>query len=77
MILHILLEVNVFQHLATLPGHDESFQTRKKAFLNDPKCQKQGFLDFGGLNWLDIAYYDRTKCFTSFGNTAMSSSIAL
>ena len=61
MKLRILLEVDVFQHLATLPAWEESFKTRKKAFLNDPKCQKQGFLDFGGLDRLDIAYYDRTK----------------
>ena len=30
------------------------------------------FLDFGLLDRLDIAYCDRTKCFPTFGNIAMS-----
>ena len=42
-----MIELNDFEHLATLPGHGGSFKSHKNAFLNDPKCQKQGFLDFG------------------------------
>ena len=38
-----------------------SFRSHKNAFLNDPKGQKQGFLDLGLLDRLDIAYDDRTK----------------
>ena len=47
--------------MATLPGHEGSFKIRKNAFLNDPKCQKGGFLDLGLLDRLDIAYDDRNK----------------
>ena len=42
-------------------AHVGSFKSRKNAFLNDPKCQKGGFLDLGLLDRLDIAYNDRTK----------------
>ena len=55
-----------------LPGHEGSFKHNENAFLNDPKCQKQGFLDLGLVDRLDIAYYDRTKCFSTFGNTTRS-----
>ena len=41
-------------------AHAGSFKNHKNAFLNDPKCQKQGFLDLGLVDRLDIAYYDRT-----------------
>ena len=40
--------------------------------MNDPKCQKQGFLDLGLIDWLDIVYYGRTICFTILGNTTRS-----
>ena len=60
LILHIMIELNVFQLMATLPGHEGSFKSHEIAFLNDPKCQKQGFLDLGLVDRLDIAYYDRT-----------------
>ena len=72
LILHITIELNVFDNLATLPGHGGSFKSHKKAFLNDPKSQKRGFLDFGVIDRLDIAYYDRTQCFQTFGNTNRS-----
>ena len=42
-------------------AHAGSFKSRKNAFLNDPKCQKGGFLDLVLLDRLDIAYDDRTK----------------
>ena len=42
-------------------AHEGSFKSHKNAFLNDPKCQKGGFLDLGPLDRLDIAYDDRTK----------------
>ena len=54
LILHIVIGLNVFQHL-------QSFKSRKNPFLNDRKCQKGGFLDFGLLDRLDIAYDNRTK----------------
>ena len=31
LILHIVIELNVFQLLAMLPGHEGSFKDRKKA----------------------------------------------
>ena len=127
LILHIIIELNVFQRLATQPGHERAFksplekhfwmiqsakkevfghylelgqldwadiayddrtiwftpfgnttspwkiiQKSQKAFLNDPKYQEQGFLDLGVSDRLDIAYYDRTQCFPTFGNTTRS-----
>ena len=56
-----MIELNVFQHLATLPGPAESFKDHENAFLNDPKSQKEvfgHFLEFGLLDRLDIAYCD-------------------
>ena len=41
-----MIELNVFQLSAMLPGHDGSFKDHKNAFLNDPKGQKRGFLPF-------------------------------
>ena len=58
LILHMMIELHVFQHLAPLPGHGGSFKCVKKAFLNDPKCQEGGFLDLGELHRLVIAYDD-------------------
>ena len=52
-----------------LTGHEGSFKSVRNAFLNDPKCQKGGFLDLGLLDRLDIAYDDRTECVATFGNT--------
>ena len=43
LILHIIIELNVFQRLATQPGHERAFKSPKKALLNDPKCQEGGF----------------------------------
>ena len=47
----------------------------QNAFLNDPKCQKQGFMDLQLVDWLDIAYYAKTNCFLTFGNTSRSQRI--
>ena len=49
------------QQLGADIAHVGSFKSRKNAFLNDPKCQKGGFLYLGLLDRLDIAYKDRTK----------------
>ena len=57
----MMIELNEFQRLGTLIAHKGSFKSVKSAFLNDPKCQKGGFLDLGLLDRLDIAYIDRTK----------------
>ena len=43
LILHIMMEINVFLYLAVLLGHEGSFKSHKNIFLNDPKCQKVVF----------------------------------
>ena len=71
LILCIVTVLNVFQHQATLPGHEGSFKDHKNAFLNDPKSQKRGFghfLEVVLLDRLDIAYCESTKCFPTLGN---------
>ena len=61
LILHIVAELNVFQHLATLPGHDGSFKNPQNTFLNDPKSQNRGFWPFSwvwsvGSTWYCIMW---------------------
>ena len=34
--------------------------------------RKECFFDLGLLDWLDVAYYDKTSCFPTFGNTTRS-----
>ena len=46
LILHIVTLLNVFQHQATLPGHERLFNDHKNAFLNQPKSQKRVFGHF-------------------------------
>ena len=53
-------------------AHAGSFKSHWNAFLNDPKCQKGGFLDSGLLDRLDIAYDDRTKWVSTFRNVNSS-----
>ena len=44
-----MIELNVFQLFAMLPGHEGSFKDHKNAFLNDPKSKKSGFWPFSGV----------------------------
>ena len=67
LILHVVIVLNVFKLWTTIKGHEGSFKDNKNAFLNDPKCQKRGFLDLGLMDRLDIAYDDRTIYFPTFG----------
>ena len=56
--LYIRIELNVSQHLATLPGHGGSFKSHKNAFLNNLSAKKEVFghyLEFGLLDRLDSA----------------------
>ena len=46
-----MLRLIVFQYSATLAGHKGSFKSMKKAFLNDPKCQK-------GIFWTEVFWID-------------------
>ena len=42
LILHTVIVLNVFHHLAMLPGHEASFKNHKNGFFNDPmKDQKK------------------------------------
>ena len=68
----IVVIVNIFQHLQMSPGHGGSFKYHENAFLNDLKWQKGRFLDLSLLDRLDIAYFDRTICFLTFGMTTRS-----
>ena len=56
LILHIVMVVNVFRHLATLPGHEGSFKNRKNAFLNDPMCRKRDFWPFSGVSSVGLTW---------------------
>ena len=68
----MMIELNEFQRLGALIAHEGLFKSVKNAFLNDPKCQKQGFMDLQLVDLLDIAYYAKTKCVLTFGNTVRS-----
>ena len=47
----------------------------QKSIFEWSEVPKRGFLDLGLLDRLDIAYYDRTKCCPTFGNTTRSRQI--
>ena len=57
LILHILIELDVFQLSAMLPGHDGSFKDHKNAFLNDPNSQKRGFWPFSWVCSVGSTWY--------------------
>ena len=75
LILQILIELNVLQHSARLPGHKGSFKNLKNGFLNYTNSQKWGFLDLGLFDRLDIVYYDRSNCVPKFNSATRSSRI--
>ena len=68
--LHIayLDSTRCWQQFGAENAHVGSFKSRKNEFLNDPKCQKGGFLDLGLLDRLGIAYDDRNKWVPTFRN---------
>ena len=43
LILHIVIVINVLQHLETLPNHATSFKNKRNLFLDDPTNLKWGF----------------------------------
>ena len=57
LILHIVIVLNVFQLLATLPCHEGSFKNHKNAFLNDPRSKKRGFWPFSGVWSVGSTWY--------------------
>ena len=55
LIMHIVIELNVFQHSATSPGREGPFKNHKNPFLNDPKCKKRFLAIFRSLVcWIDL-----------------------
>ena len=69
-VLHIVIVLNIFQHLATLPCHDGSFKNPKNAFFNHQKSQKRGFWPFSrvwsvGSTWYCILWW--YKMSSNFG----------
>ena len=62
LILHIVIELNVFQLSPMLPGHEGSFKDIKNAFLNDPKAQKRGFWPFSGVWSVRSTWYWAKFC---------------
>ena len=75
LILHIVIILNQFYHLVTLPGREGSFKNQKNAFLDDSNSQKElcrNFLNYGSLDQLDIANCDTTKCAPTLGNVSKS-----
>ena len=67
-----MIELNVFQHLATLPSHSK-VSIMYFWMIQSAKDWVFGcFLDLGLLDRLDIAYFDRTICFPTFDNTTRS-----
>ena len=55
LILHILVELNVFQHSGTLPGHGGSFKNPQNAFLMT-KMPKRGIL---AVFWTQVLWIDQ------------------
>ena len=50
-----MIVLSVFQHMATLPGHEGSFKKPKNAFLNDPEPKKSFLAIFLSLVcWIDL-----------------------
>ena len=63
---------NIRQYYQILKYHSN---VTKKHFWMIQRAKNEVFdniLEFGLLDWLDIAYYDRTKCVPTFGNTTRS-----
>ena len=72
LILHIMIELNGQYHLAIVSVIMEHSKIRKMPFwmIQIAKNEVSGrFLDFGASDWLDIAYYDRTKWSARFGHS--------
>ena len=63
---------NIWQHYQVMKDHSK---VSRKHFWMIQSAKKEvfgHFLDLGLLDWLDIAYYDRTKCGSTVGNTTRS-----
>ena len=61
LILHIVVVLNILQHVPTRLGHEGSFKNHRKMFLNDQKSKKRGFWPFSwvwsvGSTWYCISW---------------------
>ena len=78
LILHILTILNGLNNLAMIWLMLDHSKIRKMHFWMIQRAKKEvfgRFLEFGLLDWLDIAYWDSTKCVPVFGNVTRSWSI--
>ena len=74
----ILLLLNSINDLAIISLMLDHSKIRKMHFWMIQRAKKEvfgHFLEFGLLNWLDIAYCDRTKCFPTFSYVTRSQRI--
>ena len=72
LILHILITLNGLNNLADIWLMLDHSKVTKMHFWMIQSAKKQvfgRFLDLGLLDRLDIAYFDRTVCFPTLGNT--------
>ena len=75
LILHMMIELYIFHHLATLPGHEGSFKITKMQFWMIRSAKKEvfgHFQKFGLFDRLDIAYCDIAKSFPGSSNVTRS-----
>ena len=75
LILHIMLKLivsNIRQHKQVMKDHSKVSKRHLWMIQSAKKGIFGHFLDLGLLDWLDIAYYGRSKCVPSFGNTTRS-----
>ena len=75
LILHILITLNGLNNLADIWLMLDHSKVTKMHFWMIQSAKKQvfgRFLDLGLLDRLDIAYFGRTICFPTFGNTTRS-----
>ena len=70
----MMIEINDLQRLGTVIAHEGSFKSVKMHFWMIQSAKKEVFgyfLEIGLWDWLDIAYFDRTKCVLTFNNANM------
>ena len=61
LILHIVVVLNILQHVPTRLGHEGSFKNHRNAFFNNSKSKKRGFWPFSwvwsvGSTWYGILW---------------------
>ena len=75
LLLPKVIQLNLPQHLAMLLGHEGSFKSHTKVFLNDPKSQKGVFWPLSGVWMVGTTWYFilwLSKSFLSSGDVNRS-----